>query len=168
MYTEYHQLITKIKTIKNPLLLLLDGLVDPRNLGAILRTAEAAGVAGVIIPKKRCVGITDTVRRTATGAVDFLTIAQVGNLTQTLLDLKKEKFWVVGLDASGATLYTKIDYQSPLALVIGSEGRGLSRLVRETCDFIARIPMAGQITALNASVAAAIIMYEIVRQRHDT
>ncbi|MFH1429837.1 MAG: 23S rRNA (guanosine(2251)-2'-O)-methyltransferase RlmB [Candidatus Margulisiibacteriota bacterium] len=152
---------------EQPLLLLLDGLEDPRNFGAILRTAEAVGVCGVIIPKRRSVGVTDTVQKTSTGAVDLVRIAQVSNLTQTIARLKDDGYWIVGMEASGNDLYTKVDYRGPIALVIGSEGNGISRLVKENCDFLVRIPMYGEISSLNASVAAAILMYETVRQRNE-
>ena len=158
------ELLSMAHCQKNPFLLLLDGLEDPRNFGAILRTAEAAGVDGVIIPKRRSVGITDVVHKTSTGAADLVPIAQVNTLNQTIATLKKENFWIAGIEANGDTAYTAFDYRQPTALVIGSEGWGLSRLVRENCDVIVQIPMRGKISSLNASVAAAIVMYERVRQ----
>ncbi|MFA5929060.1 MAG: 23S rRNA (guanosine(2251)-2'-O)-methyltransferase RlmB [Candidatus Margulisiibacteriota bacterium] len=165
MHKDLHEVIEELKDKKQPLLLLLDGLEDPRNLGAILRTAEAVGVDAVILPKKRAAGITDVVRKTSTGAADIVPITWVSNINQAILELKDNGFWIVGIEASGSSAYTKIDYKCRLGLVIGSEGNGLARLTKENCDFVASIPMYGTISSLNASVAAAIVMYEIVRQR---
>lgn len=148
-----------------PFILILDGLEDPRNFGAIARTAEAAGVHGIIIPKNRSVQVNETVVKTSTGAINLLAVARVANLTETIKKLKKAFFWVVGLEANGPDDFKNIDYKTPLALVIGSEGFGISRLVKENCDFVASIPMKGKISSLNASVAAALLMYEVVRQR---
>ncbi|MFC1477851.1 23S rRNA (guanosine(2251)-2'-O)-methyltransferase RlmB [Candidatus Margulisiibacteriota bacterium] len=167
MQIDLNSLLSYAANQDQPLLLLLDGLEDPRNFGAILRTAEAVGVSGVIIPKRRSVGITDTVQKTSTGASDLVRIAQVSNLTQSISRLKDEGYWIVGMEASGNSLYTEVDYRGPIALVIGSEGNGISRLVKENCDFLVRIPMFGEISSLNASVAAAILMYETVRQRNE-
>lgn len=150
---------------QKPFLLILDNLEDPRNFGAILRTAEAAGVHGVIIPKRRSVQVNDTVSRTSTGAADLVPVAQVANINETIRRLQKEGLWIVGLEADGDKDYRGGDYKDNLALVIGSEGNGLSRLTREYCDYIVSIPMKGQITSLNASVAAALLLYEVVRQR---
>lgn len=150
---------------QKPFLLILDGLEDPRNFGAILRTAEASGVDGVIIPKRRSVQVNDTVMRTSTGAADLVPVAQVANINEVIKRLKKEGIWVAGLEANGDKDYREGDYTDGLALVIGGEGNGLSRLTRELCDYIVSIPMKGQITSLNASVAAALLLYEVVRQR---
>ena len=167
MTTDIQALIAHSKTLAYPTLLLLDGLEDPRNFGAILRTAEATGVTGVVITKKRSVTVTDVVKKTSTGAADLVPIATVSNLNQTIAQLKQENFWIVGLEADGETRYTAVDYKLPTVLVIGGEGTGLSRLVRENCDMTVSIPMLGQITSLNVSVATAIILYEGVRQRYD-
>jgi 23S rRNA (guanosine2251-2'-O)-methyltransferase len=165
-YYEWQDLLD-IAAQKNepPFLLLLDGLEDPRNFGAILRTAEAAGAHGVIIPKRRSVQVNDTVRRTSTGASDLVPVAQAANLNDVLKRLKKAGVWTAGLEADGAKDYRAGDYTDGIALVIGGEGSGLSRLTRELCDYIVSIPLKGQITSLNASVAAALLMYEVVRQR---
>jgi 23S rRNA (guanosine2251-2'-O)-methyltransferase len=150
---------------QQPFLLILDNLEDPRNFGEILRTAEAAGVHGVIIPKRRSVQVTDTVHRTSTGADELVPVAQVSNINETIKRLKKSNIWIVGMEAGGSQDFKTVDYKMPLALVIGSEGNGISRLTKENCDFMVHIPMKGQITSLNASVAAALLMYEVVRQR---
>jgi 23S rRNA (guanosine2251-2'-O)-methyltransferase len=148
-----------------PFLLILDGLEDPRNFGAILRTAEAAGAHGVIIPKRRSVQVNDTVRRTSTGAADLVPVAQAANLNEVIKRLKKERVWIAGLEADGDRDYRAGDYTDGIALVIGGEGNGLSRLTRELCDYVVSIPLKGRITSLNASVAAALLLYEVVRQR---
>ncbi|MDR1997311.1 MAG: 23S rRNA (guanosine(2251)-2'-O)-methyltransferase RlmB [Candidatus Margulisbacteria bacterium] len=150
---------------QKPFLLALDGLEDPRNFGAILRTAEAAGAHGVIIPKRRSVQLNDTVMRTSTGAAELVPVAQAANINEVLQRLKKEGLWIAGLEADGGTDYRAADYTDGLTLVLGGEGRGLSRLTRTYCDFVVRIPLRGQITSLNASVAAALLLYEVVRQR---
>ncbi len=147
-----------------PFLILLDGIEDPHNLGAILRTANLAGAHGVIIPKNRAVGLTSVVARTSAGAINYTPVAKVTNLTQTIKDLKKEGLWFVCADMDGEVMY-KQDLTGPMGLVIGNEGDGVSRLVREACDFTTRIPMSGDIDSLNASVAAGILAFEIVRQR---
>jgi len=165
MYTDIEHLISYSLQKPNPFLLILEGLEDPRNFGAILRTAEAVGVDGVIIPKKRSVGITDVVKKTSTGAVDLLQVSRVPNIRQTITSLKKEGYWIVGLEADTDDFYDVVDYKLPLVAIIGSEGNGLSRLTKESCDFLVKIPMFGKISSLNASVAAGIFMYEVVRQR---
>lgn len=147
-----------------PFLFLLDGIEDPHNLGAIIRTANLAGAHGVIIPKNRAVGLTATVARTSAGALNYTPVARVTNLTKTIEELKKEGLWFVCADMGGERMYS-LDLTGPMGLVIGSEGEGVSRLVKEKCDFIASIPMQGDIDSLNASVAAGVIAYEIVRQR---
>jgi 23S rRNA (guanosine2251-2'-O)-methyltransferase len=150
---------------EEPFILILDNLEDPRNFGAIVRTAEAAGVHGIVIPKRRSVQVNETVDKTSTGAIHMVPIAQVANINDTINRLKQKNIWVVGIEADGDSIYNKLDYKTATALVIGSEGFGLSKLTREYCDFIASIPMKGQISSLNASVAAALLMYEVVRQR---
>ncbi|GBR76944.1 putative rRNA methylases [Candidatus Termititenax persephonae] len=165
-YCEWQSLLDDAATRNEPpFLLLLDGLEDPRNFGAILRTAEAAGVHGVIIPKRRSVRLNETVLRTSTGAAELVPVAQAANLNEVIKRLKKEAVWVAGLEADGSQDYRAGDYTGGIALVIGGEGNGLSRLTRELCDFVVRIPLRGRITSLNASVAAALLMYEVVRQR---
>jgi 23S rRNA (guanosine2251-2'-O)-methyltransferase len=148
-----------------PLYCILDGVEDPQNLGAVIRTAEASGVHGVIIPARRAAGLTAAVARASAGAVEYLPVARVVSIPQTLDALKKSGVWVVGLDMGGKTPYTGIDFRPPTAIVIGGEGRGLGELVRKRCDFLAYIPMRGKIPSLNTSVAAALVMYEAMRQR---
>lgn len=148
----------------NSCIVILDHLEDPHNFGAIIRTCEAAGVSGIVIPKDRSVEVNSTVMKTSAGALEAVKIAQVTNLTNTIKDLKKQGFWIVGTDMEG-TVYDKIDYKGKIAIVIGSEGDGMSRLVKESCDFIATIPMNGSINSLNASVATGIIIFEAMKQR---
>lgn len=147
-----------------PFLIILDGIEDPHNLGAIIRTANQAGAHGVIIPKRRAVGLTATVARTSAGALNYTPVAKVTNIVQTMEELKKEGLWFVCADMDGEVMYRQ-NLTGPIGLVIGNEGEGVSRLVKETCDFTASIPMKGQIDSLNASVAMGILAYEIVRQR---
>lgn len=147
-----------------PFLFLLDGIEDPHNLGAIIRTAHQAGAHGVIIPKNRAVGLTATVARTSAGALNHTMVAKVTNLATTMENLKKEGLWFVCADMDGELMY-KVDLKGAIGLVIGNEGEGVSRLVREKCDFRASIPMKGKIDSLNASVAAGVLAYEIVRQQ---
>ncbi|TMW70008.1 23S rRNA (guanosine(2251)-2'-O)-methyltransferase RlmB [Alteribacter natronophilus] len=154
------------KSGEAPLFLLLDELEDPHNLGSILRTADAVGAHGVIVPKRRSVGLTQTVAKASTGAIEHIPVARVTNLARTMDELKDRGLWFVGTDASGKEDYRQTDFTMPTGLVIGSEGKGLSRLVKEKCDFLVRIPMAGHVTSLNASVAAALLMYEVYRRRH--
>ena len=148
-----------------PLLVVCDGLSDPHNLGAIIRTAECAGAHGVIIPKRRSAGLTSIVGKTSAGAVSYLPVARVANLSAALRELQKRGVWVFGADAGGATPLYEADLKGPAALVIGSEGDGMGRLVRESCDFLVSIPLKGRIQSLNASNAAAVLLYEAVRQR---
>ena len=148
-----------------PFVVLLDHLEDVHNVGAIIRTAEAAGVHGILLPERRAAGITSTVYKTSAGAVQYLPIARVGNLYDTMQALKESGLWWVGLDMDAPQTHTEAVLTGPLGVVIGAEGRGLSRRVREACDFLVRIPMRGRIQSLNASVAAGIVIYEVVRQR---
>jgi len=148
-----------------PFLLLLDELEDPHNLGALLRTADATGVHGVLIPKRRSVPLTATVAKTSAGAVEYVPVARIGNIAQTLKELKQKGFWVAGADMDGSQQYWEADLTGPLVLVVGSEGHGMSRLTKENCDFIVKMPMVGRINSLNASVAGSILMYESLRQR---
>ena len=148
-----------------PLYCILDGIEDPQNLGAILRTADATGFHGIIIRERRAVGLTPIVAKSSAGAIEYVPVARVVNISQAIEFLKKDNVWVIGIDMAGDTEYGKIDYRAPTAIVIGNEGAGLSDLVRKRCDTIAAIPMKGNISSLNASVAAAIVMYEAFRQR---
>jgi len=159
---EYATLNSLIK--ENSFIIILDHLNDPHNFGAISRTAEAFGVDGIIIPKDRGVLVNDTVIRTSAGAILNLNVAKVTNLVRTISLLKEKGFWIIGADLEGS-IFTEIDYSGKIALVIGSEDRGMSRLVKENCDFIAKIPMVGQINSLNASVAAGIMIQEAVQRR---
>lgn len=147
-----------------PFLVLLDNVEDPHNLGAIIRTANLAGAHGVIIPKRRAVGLTSTVAKTSAGAINYTPVAKVTNIAKTIEELKEKGIWFVCADMGGETMYD-LDLTGPMGLVIGNEGEGVSRLVREACDFTASIPMKGDIDSLNASVAAGVLAYEIVRQR---
>lgn len=147
-----------------PFIFLLDNIEDPHNLGAIIRTANLAGAHGVIIPKNRAVGLTATVARTSAGALNYTPVAKVTNLAKTIEELKKEGLWFVCADMDGTVMY-QLDLKGPIGLVIGSEGQGVGRLVKEKCDMTAAIPMKGNIDSLNASVAAGVLAYEIVRQR---
>lgn len=147
-----------------PFLILLDNVEDPHNLGAIIRTANLAGVHGVIIPKRRAVGLTSTVAKTSAGAINYTPVAKVTNLVRTMEELKEKGIWFVCADMGGESMY-RMNLTGPIGLVIGNEGEGVSRLVKEACDFTASIPMKGDIDSLNASVAAGVLAYEIVRQR---
>lgn len=149
-----------------PFLFLLDSIEDPHNLGAIIRTANLAGAHGVIIPKRRAAGLTATVVKASAGAINYTPVAKVTNLGVTIEELKEKGLWFVCADMEGETMYT-LDLKGPIGLVIGSEGEGVGRLVKEKCDFVASIPMKGNIDSLNASVAAGVLAYEIVRQRID-
>ncbi|ATA58551.1 23S rRNA (guanosine(2251)-2'-O)-methyltransferase RlmB [Geobacillus stearothermophilus] len=149
-----------------PFFLILDEIEDPHNLGAIMRTADAVGAHGLIIPKRRSVGLTPTVAKASTGAIEHVPVARVTNLARTIDELKERGVWVAGTDADAKDDYRFLDGTMPLALVIGSEGKGISRLVREKCDFLFRLPMRGHVTSLNASVAASLLMYEVYRKRY--
>jgi 23S rRNA (guanosine2251-2'-O)-methyltransferase len=165
-YTSLDDLLAVSKKRNEPaLLVILDGIQDPQNLGAIVRTADAAGVHGVIIPERRAVGLTAAVARASAGALEHVPVARVTNITQTMRLLGERGIWTVGIDPAGKKDYTQVDYRQPSALVIGAEGKGVSHLVRERCDLLASIPMKGRVESLNASVAAALVMYEALRQR---
>lgn len=151
---------------EDPFLILLDGIEDPHNLGAILRTANQLGAHGVIIPKRRAVGLTGTVAKTSAGAINYTPVAKVTNLVQTMQELKKQGLWFVCADMDGEVMY-RANLTGPLGIVIGNEGNGVSRLVKETCDFNVSIPMKGQIDSLNASVAMGVLGYEAFRQRYE-
>ena len=150
---------------ENPFVIIADEITDPHNLGSLLRTANAAGAHGVVIPKRRSVGLNSVVAKTSAGAVEFTPVAKVSNISSTIDKLKKENIWVIGADMDGEnTIYTQ-DFSGGVAIVVGSEGEGISRIVKEKCDFLVRIPMFGEITSLNASVAGALMIYEVVRSR---
>lgn len=148
-----------------PFIIICDEISDPHNIGAIIRTAEAAGAHGVIIPKRRSAGITAVVEKTSAGAVEHMAVARVSNLVSTINELKKNGVWVYGTAAGGASDLWHTDFSGPVALVIGSEGSGMSRLVSESCDFTVNIPMVGKVSSLNASVAASLVIYEVLRRR---
>ena len=167
-YTPLEAILDAVRRKESaPFLVLLDELEDPHNLGAVLRTADAVGADGVLIPKRRSCPLSATVAKTSAGAVEYVPVARIGNVAQTLRALKKEGFWIVGADMDGTADYFAADLTGALVLVIGSEGRGISRLVRENCDLLVKIPMQGKINSLNASVAGAILMYESLRQRRE-
>jgi 23S rRNA (guanosine2251-2'-O)-methyltransferase len=159
------ELGARVGTNRPPLALGLDAVEDPRNLGAILRTAECAGVGGVFIPERRAVGLTATVAKAAAGALEHIPVARVTNLVQLIEQLKQRNIWVIGAAADGSSDYTEWDWTVPSALFLGGEGTGLHRLVRERCDALVRIPLLGRIESLNVSVAAGVILYEALRQR---
>jgi len=164
-YAEVEDILAKAeKQQEPPFIIILDNIEDPHNLGAIIRTANLAGAHGVIIPKRRAVGLTATVAKTSAGALNYTPVAKVTNITKTIEDLKEKGLWFVCADMGGTNMYD-LDLKGPIGLVIGNEGEGVSRLVKEKCDFIASIPMKGDIDSLNASVAAGVLAYEIVRQR---
>jgi 23S rRNA (guanosine2251-2'-O)-methyltransferase len=146
-------------------IVVLDGVEDPHNLGAIIRTADGAGADGIVLPERRAVGVTATVAKASAGASEHLPIARVTNIARTVEELKARKIWVVGLDERGAQAYDSVDYNMDCALVLGAEGAGMHDLVRKKCDFLVSIPMLGHVPSLNVSVAAAVVMYEIARQR---
>ncbi len=165
-YINLDELLSISRDKKEPALYcVLDGIEDPQNLGAILRTADATGFHGVVIRSRRAVGLTPIVAKVSAGAIEYVPVARVVNIAQTLEALKKSDVWTIGIDASGKQQYTQIDYKLPVAIVIGGEGEGISDLVKKRCDALAKIPMKGEITSLNASVAAAVVMYEAYRQR---
>ena len=155
------------QTAQKGFLLILDEIEDPHNLCALVRTAECAGVHGVILPKHRSAHLTETVSKTSAGAVEHMAIAEVTNIVNTIEELKTQGFWIVGLDAEGGKEYTAVDYSSPVAVIVGNEGKGIRRLVKDNCDFLVRIPLHGKVASLNASVAGALVMYEVARQRQS-
>lgn len=168
-YVEIEEILARAKNNgEDPFVLILDEIEDPHNLGAILRTADAVGAHGVVIPKRRAVGITSTVVKASAGAAEYVPVCRVTNLVQTLNFLKEQRCWIVGADASAKEVLWSSSLQGPLGVVIGSEGKGISRLVKENCDFLVKLPMKGKIGSLNASVAAAVLSYEVVRQREAT
>ena len=168
---EYSEVVDMLQLAKtrneSPFILVLDGIEDTHNLGAIIRTAECAGVHGVVIPKRRAAMVNQTVYKSSAGAVEHMKVAQVGNITQTIEDLKKEGLWIYGADMDGEKEYFRTDLKGAIALVIGNEGKGLSRLVKEKCDVLVNIPMTGKVGSLNAYHAASILIYEVVRQSYE-
>jgi len=154
------------KRNEQPFFLILDEIEDPHNLGSIMRTADAVGAHGIIIPKRRAVGLTAAVAKSSTGAIEYIPVARVTNLARTVEDLKQRGLWIVGTDAKGADDYRNLDGNMSLGLIIGSEGKGMSRILKEKCDFLIKLPMVGKVTSLNASVAASLLMYEVYRKRN--
>ncbi len=161
-------LAARVGTANAPLAVVLDGVEDPRNLGAIIRTAECAGVHGLFVPERRAVGLTETVAKSSAGALEYLPVARVVNITRLVEEFKERGIWTVGTDAEANISYTDWDWTHPCALLLGGEGAGLRRLVRERCDALVKIPLHGRIASLNVSVAAGIVLYEAVRQRTAT
>ncbi|WP_324659813.1 23S rRNA (guanosine(2251)-2'-O)-methyltransferase RlmB [Bacillus cereus] len=155
------------KRNEDPFFLILDEIEDPHNLGSIMRTADATGAHGIIIPKRRAVGLTASVAKASTGAIEYIPVARVTNLSRTIDELKERGLWIAGTDAKGKTDYRNLDGTMPIGLVIGSEGKGMSRIIGEKCDFLITLPMIGKVTSLNASVAASLLMYEVYRKRHE-
>ena len=165
-YCEVEDILDLAKQRKEEaFILILDGIEDPHNLGSIIRTAETAGVHGIIIPKRRAAPVNSTVNKVSAGAVEYMKIARVTNISNTIEELKKEGVWICGTDINTNTFYNQQDLKGPLAIVIGNEGTGMSEKVKKNCDFLVKIPMKGKITSLNASVSTGIILYEAVKQR---
>ncbi|GIN64321.1 23S rRNA (guanosine(2251)-2'-O)-methyltransferase RlmB [Robertmurraya siralis] len=166
-YAELDDLFSRAeKRSEVPFFLLLDEIEDPHNLGSIMRTADAVGAHGIIIPKRRAVGLTATVAKASTGAIEYIPVVRVTNMSRTIDELKERGVWIAGTDAKGKEDFREFDGTLPLGLVIGSEGKGMGRLIRDKCDFLIRLPMKGKVTSLNASVAAALLMYEVYRKRY--
>ena len=166
-YVEVEDILNEAKAKKeDAFILILDGIEDPHNLGSIIRTAETAGVHGVIIPKRRAASVNATVSKSSAGAVEHVKIARVNNINETIKYLKEEGLWICGTDGDAKDYYYNQNLKGPMAIVIGSEGFGMSRLVKENCDFLIKIPMKGKITSLNASVSAGIVIYEALKQRN--
>ena len=168
-YAEVEDIIKRARSLSEPpFIIILDGITDEHNLGSIIRTAECAGVHGVIIPKRRAAGLSPVVAKSSAGAVEYVLVARVVNISRTIEYLKSNNIWVVGTDVSGEKTCFEKDLTGPVALVIGSEGKGMGRLVGEKCDFTVRIPVVGSVSSLNASVAAAVVTYEVYRQRQKS
>lgn len=164
-YKELSDMVLKNQDKENACFCILDGLEDPHNLGAILRSADATGIDGIIIPKNRSVGLNSTVAKVSTGAIEYVDVAMVSNLVNAINELKKNGYWIIGLELDGSIDYKKQDYKGKIAVIVGSEGKGISRLVKENCDFLVNIPMVGHVNSLNASCSAAVLFYEIMRNR---
>ena len=167
-YCEVDDILLEAKSRQEePFVVILDGIEDVHNLGSIIRTAETAGVHGIIIPKRRAASVNSIVSKVSAGAVEYMKIARVNNLNETIKYLKDQGLWICGTDMNTNVEYDKQDYTGPIGIIIGSEGFGMSRLVKENCDFLVKIPMKGKITSLNASVSAGIVIYEAVKQRKN-
>lgn len=167
-YSTIEEILNKARKLnEDPFVIILDEIEDPHNLGSIIRTAECAGAHGIIIPKRRSASVTMTVAKASAGAVEHMHIAKVNNVNDIILKLKDSGLWIYGADVDGEEYYFERDFSGPKALVIGSEGKGISRLVKENCDFLVKIPMLGEISSLNASNAASILIYEVVRERYE-
>lgn len=165
-YVEVADILESAKQKKEDgFIIILDEVTDPHNLGSILRTADACGAHGVIIPKRRSVGLTPIVAKSSAGAIEYMPVAKVTNIAQTIDSLKKEGYWIAGAETQAKKYYYKADLKGPIVIVIGSEGKGIGRLIKEKCDFLLKIPMLGNVASLNASIAGAILMYEVRRQR---
>lgn len=167
VYADLEEILTTVEQKENSFLVLLDGVEDPHNIGAIIRTADAAGATAVLLPSRRSGAVTETVHKTSAGAAEWLPIVRIGNIAQTLVKLKERGYWVAGADMAGQDLYTEANWQGKIVLVVGNEGKGISRLTKEHCDFLVRIPMRGKVASLNVSVAAALLMYEIAGQQEQ-
>ena len=168
-YSEVEYIIEYAKSKKEkPFIIILDEIEDPHNLGSIIRTAECVGVHGIIIPKRRAAQVNSTVLKTSAGAVEHVKVARVNNINDTIKMLKENDIWIYGTDMNGTTIYNKENYDSGIGIVIGNEGKGINRLVKENCDFLIKIPMKGKINSLNASVSAGIVMYEVFNQRNKS
>jgi 23S rRNA (guanosine2251-2'-O)-methyltransferase len=168
-YVEIEDILAKAAAAaQDPFILILDEIEDPHNLGSILRTADCTGVHGIIIPKRRAVGLTASVSKTSAGAIEYVPVARVSNIVQTMEQLKEKGIWIAGTDISAKQSVYEASFKLPIALVIGNESKGLGRLVKEKCDFLIKLPMVGHINSLNASVAAGVVMYEINRQRYSS
>ncbi len=167
-YADLDQVLASVAAKgEKPYFIICDGISDPHNLGSILRTADATGAHGVIIPKRRAVGLTSIVAKTSAGAIEYVPVCRVSNLVRAIETLKENGAWIVGADMDGDRLHFEADMKGGIGIVVGAEGEGISRLVKEHCDFLVQIPMKGGVSSLNASVAASILMYEVVRQNHQ-
>ena len=167
-YVEVDDILKKAKEKgEQPFIIILDEITDPHNLGSIIRSAEVSGAHGVIIAKRRSVGLTPAVAKASSGAIEYIDVAKVSNIAQTIEYLKKEGVWVVGADMNGEKVYFESDLKGPIAIVIGSEGEGIGQLIKQRCDFLVNIPMNGHISSLNASVAGGLLMFEVLRQRRN-
>lgn len=166
-YCEIEDILNKAKELnEDPFVLILDGIEDPHNLGSIIRTAETAGVHGIIIPKRRAVAVNSTVNKVSSGAAQYMKIARVTNITDAIEKLKENGLWICGTDINTETYYYNQDLKGPIGIVIGNEGKGISEKVKKNCDFLVKIPMKGKVTSLNAAVSTGIVVYEVVKQRN--
>lgn len=166
-YQDYDKVINRLKDQENVTIVMLDGLEDPHNLGAILRSADATKTDAIIIPKNRSVRLNETVAKVSTGAIEYVDVIEVTNLVSTINDLKKKGYWVIGVELDGKVDYRNQDYHGKIVIIIGSEGKGISKLVKENCDFLVNIPMYGKVNSLNASVSTGIILYQILTNRGE-